>query len=157
MKPTHWLFLLGAVIGIAVLVLIARHKQTVLERGLPPRVVCASAADALTQAGPGAIPVLGTGSLAPYLPPSAPGLDPLKTVVAYAAIDPTSRFDDIRAGTLCIYSADWTKFHVMHQASTRDSLGWIGSGLNNAHSESFARITPKNFVGIVARVYVWPQ
>lgn len=156
MKPSHWLFVVGAVIGLAVLLLLARSKQRVLERGLPTRIACTSQLDAQVQAGAGAIAVLGTGSLAPYLPHASPGLDPLKTVVAFAVIDPAATFDSIRAGTLCIYSADWTKFRVMHQASSQDARGWIGSGLNNARSESFARITPQNFVGIVARVYVWP-
>lgn len=157
MKPTQWLFLAGAVLGIAVLVLIARHKQGVLERGLPPRIVCTNQVDALQQAGPGAIPVLGTGSLAPYIAAAPAGSDPLNTVMAYAVIDPAATFADIRAGKLCVYSTDWTKFRVMHQASSRDSLGYIGSGLHNARSESWARITPQNFVGIVARVYVWPK
>lgn len=156
MKPTQWLYLAGAILGITVLVLLARHNQSVLERGLPPRIVCASRSLALTQAGPGAIPVLGTGSLAPYIPAAPAGSDPMATVVAYAVIDPAATFADIQPGTLCVYSPDWTKGRVIHQASSRDSLGWIMSGLHNAHSESFARVTPQNLVGIVARVYVWP-
>jgi len=156
MKPAQWLLLIGAVLGIALLVLLARHKQGVLERGLPPRIVCTDRAAALAQAGAGAIPVLGTGSLAPYVPAAPEGSDPLQTVMAYAVIDPAASFADIKPGTLCIYSADFTPYRVMHQASAKDSLGWIGSGLHNAHSESFARITPQNFVGIVGRVYVWP-
>ena len=157
MKAGQWILIVGAVIGCAALMFLARHKQRVLLDGLPPRIVCASKADALTQAGPGAIPVLGTGSLAPFISAAPAGSDPLQTVMAYAVIDPSATFEDIRGGTLCIYDADWTKFRLMHQASAQDSLGWIGSGLNNAHSEAAWRITPQNFVGIVARVYVWPQ
>lgn len=155
MRLAQWILLFSAIAGIAVLVIIARRKQGMLENGLPPRIVCVDFADALTRAPANALPILGTGSLAPYIPHAAAGLDPLKTVVALAVIDPSSTFDDIRAGTLCIYSADWTKFRVMHQASSKDALGWIGSGLNNAHSEAFTRITQANFVGIVSKVYVW--
>lgn len=157
MKAGQWILIVGAVIGCAALMLLARHKQRVLLDGLPPRIVCASNADALTRAGPGAVPVAGTGSLAPFIAAAPAGSDPVATIMAYAVIDPSATFEDIRGGTLCIYSADWTKLHVMHQASAQDSLGWIGSGLHNARSESWARITPENFVGIVARVYVWPQ
>jgi len=156
MKPTQWFLLAGAVLGIAVLVLLARHKQGVLEAGLPLRITCTDRLTAQTQAGPGAIPVAGTGSMAPYIPAAPAGSDPLTTIMAYVVIDPEATYSNIKLGSLCIYAADWTKFHVMHQASAQDSLGWIGSGLHNARSESFARITPQNFVGIVARVYTWP-
>jgi len=156
MKPANWLFIAGAVVGLAVLVLLARNKQNVLERGLPPRIVCTDRAAALAQAGAAAIPVLGTGSLAPYVPAAPAGSDPLQTIMAYAVIDPAASFADIKPGALCIYSADFTPYRVMHQASAKDSLGWIGSGLHNAHSEASWRITPQNFVGIVGRVYVWP-
>ena len=156
MKPAQWILLVSAVLGIAVLVIIARHKQSVLENGLPLRIVCNDQTDALKRAGGGAIAISGTGSLAPFIAAAPAGSDPSATVMAYAVIDSTATFGDIRAGTLCIYAANWTKLPVMHQASAKDSLGWIGSGLHNSRSESFARITPQNFVGIVARVYVWP-
>jgi hypothetical protein len=156
MKTANWLLLAGAAIGLVVLVLLARHKQGVLERGLPLRIYCADKLDALTRAGAGAIPISGTGSLAPYIPAAPAGSNPVETIVAFAIIDPAATYHEIKAGTLCIYSADWTKYRVIHQASARDSLGWIGSGLHNARSESNARITAQNFIGIVARVYVWP-
>jgi len=155
-KTLQWTLVVGAIIGLSVLVFLARQKQRVLERGLPLRIVCVDQSDALKRAGSGAIPIAGTGSLAPFIAAAPSGSDPLATVMAYAVIDSTATFADIRSGTLCIYAADWTKYRVMHQASARDSLGWIGSGLHNARSEAFARITPQNFVGIVARVYVWP-
>jgi len=157
MKPTQWLLILGAVVGLAALVFLAIHNQNVLERGLPPRIHCKNQGDALLQAGHGAIPVLGTGSLAPYIPAAPAGSDPMVTVVAYAVIDHAATFAEISPGTLCIYAPDWTKGRVMHQAAARDSLGWIMSGLHNAHSEAGWRVTQQNFVGIVARVYVWPQ
>ena len=59
MKTANWLLLAGAAIGLVVLVLLARHKQGVLERGLPPRIVCTDRAAALAQAGAGAIRVPG--------------------------------------------------------------------------------------------------
>lgn len=154
MKPAQWLLLICAVAGIALLVLLAKHKQTVLEHGLPPRIECANIADAQKQAGSLAIPIAGTGSLAPYIPASPAGVDPFTTIVAYAVIDPLLTYEDIKPGTLCIYTADWTTFRVMHQLSTKDHLGWIASGLHNAHSEASWRVTPKSFVGIVSRVYI---
>ena len=157
MKLVQWIFLLGAVAGIAVLVLLARHKQRVLAVGLPPRIVCVDRLAALEQSGAGAIPVLGTGSMSPFIPPAPAGTDPMQTITAFAVIDSAASFADVRTGALCIYAPDWSRGRVMHQAASHDSAGWIMSGSHNAHSEAAWRVTPQNFVGIVARVYVWPQ
>ena len=155
MKTAQWLLLLGAVTGLAVILLVSRHKQAVLKLGLPPRIVCADRLSALTLAGAGAIPVLGTGSMSPFIPSAPKGSDPMQTVVAFAVIDPAATFDEITIGALCVYAPDWTKNRVMHQAASKDAGGWIMSGLNNSSSEAFTRITPQQFVGIVAKVYVW--
>ena len=161
MKPSHWLLVAVAVIGLIGLMFLARHKQRVLIDGLPPRIVCADMLDAKKQAGEGASPVLGTGSMVPFIPASPAGADPYKTFVAYAVIDARAGYADITPGKLCVYRYGFdpsgNPLYAIHGASTQDSLGWIGSGLHNARSESWARITPENFVGIVARVYVWPQ
>ena len=41
------------------------------------------------------------------------------------------------------------------QAAQIDSGGWIMTGLGNKAYENKERVTASNFVGIVARTYVW--
>lgn len=149
---------LAGAIALIALVIIAWHWQRALEAGLPPRIDCASEAEAKALAGPGAIPVLGTGSMAPLIPAAAPGRDPLSTCVAYVATVPGATYADITRGSLCVYRAEWSPiYRVMHCAANRDRLGWIMSGLHNAHSEPGWRVTEQNFIALAARVYVWPQ
>jgi len=150
------LLALGLVLLLAAIVLVARHKESVLVAGLPVRIVCTDQAAAKEQAGLGAIAVLGTGSMAPYIPAALPGRDPLSTVVAYAVLDGTATFDGITKGALIVYAPAWAKGRVMHQAALLDSGGWIMSGLHNERSETWERLTPATYVGTVARVYVWP-
>ena len=146
-----------AVLGLAALLLVSKRRESEIARGLPPRIVCASSGDALAQAGAGATPVLGTGSMAPFIPAAFPGSDPLTTVVAYAVTDPLANFEGITTGALVIYAPGWSKGRVLHQAALRDSGGWIMSGLHNERSETWERVTAANYVGTVARVYVWAQ
>lgn len=143
------------VLGLAALLFVSRRHQAEIARGLPPRIVCASQSEALAQAGPTAIPVRGTGSMAPFIPPAAQGLVPLDTVVAYVVLDPAATYDSIAVGALVLYTAGWTSHHVLHQAALKDQLGWIMSGLHNERSETWERLTPANYKGTVARVYVW--
>jgi hypothetical protein len=150
--------ILALVLGLAALLVVSKRKQAEIARGLPPRVVCTSQADALAQAGAGATPILGTGSMAPWIPAALPGLDPRKTVVAYAAMDGAATFAGVTVGALVVYVPAWASGgHVMHQAAARDSGGWIMSGLHNERSETWERVTAANYVGTVARVYVWAQ
>ena len=149
------LYVLGAACIIAGLAIFAWRAQRTLTSNLPPRVDCIDKADARARAGAGAYAVAGTGSMAPFIPPALPGQDPLKTIVAYAVTEPAT-YADIQPGDLCIYAPEFHNGLVIHQAAQRDSLGWIMSGLGNAHSEAAWRVTPANFKGIVARVYVWP-
>ena len=149
-------YIVGIIALMVAIAIIARQRQHVLEAGLPLRIVCASEADARQRAGVMAIPVLGTGSMAPYIPASPAGFDPLKTVVGFAVLRNGATFADITPGALVIYSASWAgNISVIHQSASKDAGGWIMSGLNNARSESWARVTAETFVGIVARVYVW--
>lgn len=144
-------------IGAAVVALIAAGvwwQQRQMVAALPPRIVCTSQDDAWIKAGPTAIAVLGTGSMAPYLPHAKDGQDPLKTVVGYAKPSGAAFFT-IRKGDLVVYWADWAKANVMHQAAQHDSGGWIMSGLHNRSSESFARVTPETFRAVIGEVYVW--
>ena len=145
------------VLGLAALLVVSKRKQADLARGLPPRIVCASQGEAFALAGVGATPVLGTGSMAPWIPAALPGLDPRKTVVAYAVIDTAATYDGITTGALVVYFATWAGGRVLHQAAARDSGGWIMSGLHNERSETWERVTAANYIGTVARVYVWAQ
>ena len=148
---------LALVLGLAALLIVSKRKQAEIARGLPPRIVCASQGEAFALAGVGATPVLGTGSMAPWIPAALPGLDPRKTVVAYAVIDTAATYDGITTGALVVYFATWAGGRVLHQAAARDGGGWIMSGLHNERSETWERVTAANYIGTVARVYVWAQ
>ena len=148
---------LALVLGLAALLVVSKRKQADLARGLPPRIVCASQGEAFALAGVGATPVLGTGSMAPWIPAALPGLDPRQTVVAYAVIDTAATYDGITTGALVVYFATWAGGRVIHQAAAKDSGGWIMSGLHNERSETWERVTAANYIGTVARVYVWAQ
>jgi len=144
---------IGAIVAALIAYITWRQQQQMIA-GLPPRITCSSQADAQAKAGPRAFPVLGTGSMAPYIPPAAKDKDPRSTVVAYAKPGDKG-FADIRKGDLVTYHASWAKGFVLHQAAQKDSGGWIMSGLHNAHSESFTRITEREFVAVISEVYVW--
>lgn len=150
-------FAAAAVLGLAALLIVSKRHAAEIAGGLPPRIVCASQGEALAQAGVGATAVLGTGSMAPWIPAALPGNDPLTTVVAYAVMDPAASFDGITTGALVVYTPGWSKARVLHQAALRDSGGWIMSGLHNERSETWERVTAANYIGTVSRVYVWAQ
>ena len=148
--------LVGLVVGllIAALLLLAFWQHRAMASGLPPRIVCLSPVDAHMQAGPTAYEVLGTGSMAPYIPAAPKGADPLKTVVALAK--PVSLpFKAIRKGDLVVYRPKWANGLIIHQAAQETASGWIMSGLGNKQSESFEPITEKEFVALIGAVYVW--
>lgn len=152
------LLILGIVCLLAAVLLLARHNQRTLTEGLPPRIVCATQEEARAAAGPTAIAVLGTGSMAPYIPAAAPGRDPLATVVAYIVPDPNLVFADIRPGRLVVYQPAWSpRYSVTHGAAAQDAGGWIMSGLANRDYEAGTRVTAANFRAIVGTVYTWPQ
>jgi len=151
------LLALGIALLLAAIIVVARHKEATLVAGLPVRIVCADQAAALAQAGDSAIAIRGTGSMAPYIPAAAPGLVPVDTVVAYAVLDAAANYESLTVGALVLYTAGWTPHRVLHQAALKDRLGWIMSGLHNERSETWERVTPANYKGTVARVYVWPQ
>ena len=148
--------LVGLVVGLllAALLLLAFWQHRAMASGLPPRVACLNQLDALAKAGPSSYPVLGTGSMAPYIPEASAGSDPVKAVVAYAK--PLSvPFKAIRKGDLVVYRPKWSNGLIIHQAAQKTGSGWIMSGLNNKQSESFEPITEKEFVAVIGAVYVW--
>lgn len=151
---------------LAVLVFMGLKQQEVLEKGLPPRDdVALTQTEALQRAyaysnvhGGTIYPILGTGSMVPYIPPSKPGLNPKKTIVAYAVGMAYPSYTMIQKGDLCIYTAEWDKnLSVIHSAAQKTRDGWVMSGLHNVRSESWARVTPSNFQDIVTRVFVWSK
>jgi len=143
-------------LGLVVVLGLALRSERVLLAGLPTRVVVASETEAWKLAGPSAVVVLGTGSMAPYIPAAPAGADPLRTVSALAVLVSGARYADIKAGALCIYVPVWAGRNVMHQAAQIDAGGWIMTGLGNKTYETMERVTAANFVGIVSRTYIWP-
>ena len=149
------LYAVGALVLAAVLTVLAVMAQRTLTSNLPERIKCRDEAEARALAGLSAIPVLGTGSMAPFIPPASAGKDPLKTIVALVVLERSASFLDVSAGDLCIYYPAWHDGPVMHQAALKDSGGWIMSGLGNAKSEAAWRVTSDNFGGIVKKAFIW--
>lgn len=147
-----------AVLLLALFLLVAWCNHYVLTRGLPPRIEHANQSAARDAAGASAIAVLGTGSMAPFIPAAPAGVDPLSVVVAYAVPRAGSTFADVTIGTLCVYRPAWTRgTPVMHQAAQLTGAGWVMTGLANAHSEAFEPMTARTFVAVIASVHTWPQ
>ena len=143
-------------LGLVVVLGLALRSERVLTAGLPLRIVAKSQEEARTLAGIGAVGVLGTGSMAPYIAAAPAGSDPLAKVMAYAVPSASLRYGDITAGALVIYSINYVAgSNTMHQAAQLDDHGWIMTGLGNKAYENKVRVTKENFVGIVSRVYVW--
>jgi hypothetical protein len=148
---------------VAGLLFVSLHSQRTLESGLPPLTRCVDEAYARIRAGEFAavtggsvVTVLGTGSMAPYIPASARGRDPLTTATALAVTAPGATFSDVTPGALCLYRhAASAVGMTMHGAARKSGAGWVMSGLNNARSD--ITMSPANFVGIVAQVFTWPQ
>ena len=143
-------------LGLVVVLGLALRSERVLTAGLPLRIVAKSQQEARTLAGLGAVAVLGTGSMAPYIAAAPKGSDPLATVMAYVVTVQGATIADVKAGSLCIYVPNWAGRHVMHQAAGFADGGWIMTGLGNKGYENAERMTGRNFVGIVARTYIWP-
>lgn len=154
--------------GIALLGLVglfsAFYWHFNLEKRLPPRKEVPSMAAAWQEASNyiakhGGVPVriLGTGSMAPYIPPAKEGEDPRAVIVAIVIMRFGAVYSDIQRGDLVGYHPDWdNKEFVFHQAAKNTPEGWIMTGLNNRDYESKWRVTNKNFVGIVAYTII-PQ
>ena len=166
--------IIGAIVLLVGLVVLAFMWQRKLETALPVPIVCDSEltaynaaleyAKTLTEdeaeAGSLVVGILGTGSMYPWLPKAPEGMDPRTTRVAFTVRRPGAAFEDIEDGDPVSYYADWLppgSLGVLHQAAKFQNGGWIMSGLNNAHYESKWRVTKRNFIGIVDRVYIWPQ
>jgi hypothetical protein len=150
------LLLAALALGLVVVLGLALRSERVLTAGLPLRIVAKTQDEARTLAGLGAVAVLGTGSMAPYIAAAPVGSDPLATIMAYVVTVQGASIADVRAGSLCIYIPDWAGRHVMHQAASFSEGGWIMTGLGTKTYENAERMTGRNFVGIVSRTYIWP-
>jgi hypothetical protein len=142
-------------LGLVALLALALRSERVLTAGLPLRIVAKTQDEARTLASLGAVAVLGTGSMAPYIAAAPAGTDPLATVMAYVVTVQGATIADVRAGSLCIYIPEWAGRHVMHQAASFSEGGWIMTGLGTKTYENAERMTGRNFVGIVSRTYIW--
>lgn len=158
---------LGLVLGVLVvilLILFAVSQERNALSALPVPIMCSSQLDAMLRAqadGDYFTAVLGTGSMAPVIPPAPEGLNPKDTIVAYVSMD-TRDYDDIKQGDLVSYKPQWTlpkglgRVKVLHQAAQKDSGGWIMSGLNNKHFENRHRVTESEYYGVAKNIYLWP-
>ena len=156
MSLKRLLLLALLVLGLVAVLGLALRSERVLTAGLPLRIVAKSQQEAQTLAGLGAVAVHGTGSMAPHIAAAPKGSDPLATVMAYVVTVQGATIADVRAGSLCIYVPEWAGRHVMHQAASFADGGWIMTGLGTKSYETTERMTGRNFVGIVARTYIWP-
>lgn len=153
----------GCALALLLLLVLALRSQRVLETGLPPRTEFADSRAAWDEAGRFAresggsiVTVLGTGSMAPYIPAAAAGQNPLETTVALAVTVRGANYVSVTPGSLCLYRTTSSAVGVtMHGAALLTSAGWKMSGLHNARSDVY--MTSENFVGIVARVFTWSQ
>lgn len=154
----------AAAVAIVVLLVLSRKSFSDLQANLPPKVLCASDGEAGMKAllwqmeNPGGriVPVLGTGSMAPFIPAAPQGRNPMETVVAMLGVVRVP-FDSIREGDLLTYTADFSQGHpVCHVAAKKEGRGWIMSGLNNRYSETWTRVTEETYIAKVVVVWVWP-
>lgn len=144
------LFVMGLLLAAAL------HYQRSLSQDLPPRVLCLSQAEALRFAeedrrrtGCLVISVLGTGSMAPYIPAAGP-----TDIVAYVTTWPDAKMGNVTKGSLVLYRHAASPVGVtMHVAARQSGENWAMAGLANRESDIWMR--PQDFVGIVAKTYVW--
>jgi hypothetical protein len=154
----------AAVVGVLLLLWVANRSSAALRASLPPKVTCLNASDAgmktliwaMENPGGRIVPVLGTGSMAPYIPAAPPGQNPMETVVAVMGARRVP-FAEVKEGDLILYAADFSPGHpVCHVVAKKDQYGLVMSGINNEHTESWARVTEGNYLAKVVVVWVWP-
>ena len=57
------------------------------------------------------------------------------------------KFDDIQAGQVLVYRANYHDKPIIHRAALNDTHGWLMSGDSAKVSESWARVTRDNYLG----------
>jgi hypothetical protein len=101
------------------------------------------------------VPVLGTGSMAPWIPAHPLGS---KIIVAYAGLDSTP-YTDLKSGDVVVYSRYGQR--IIHRRGEQDSRGFLAFGIANEYGDrnpdgGLGFVTPYNFVGRVASVALFP-
>lgn len=71
-------------------------------------------------------------------------------------------YDAITKGSVLVYmgrpsASKPDRVSMLHRTVTRDSGGWLMRGDNNARTESWDRVTPKNYLGMVEMILEYPQ
>lgn len=66
-------------------------------------------------------------------------------------------YPSIKLGDVLIYEGTLNPYatptQIVHRAVDRDKGGWIMSGDNNAHTETWSRVKPENYRGTVVAIY----
>lgn len=85
-----------------------------------------------------------TGSMKPFL------MGGEKVVVV-------GEFPAVKKGDVLIYEGALNPYGptttIIHRAVDKDKGGWIMSGDNNAHTETWSRVTAQNYRGTVVAIY----
>jgi hypothetical protein len=152
------------VVALILLALFTWRTTATLSDNLPPRTECANQDDAnakateyATKHGGLVVRVLGTGSMAPYIP-AAPASGQVTNVMAYAVVSRSpSGYAGLKPGQLVVYTPDGGNpgLYFIHVAAQKDGAGWIMSGLANKTFENRARVREDNFYGVASAVFVW--
>jgi hypothetical protein len=101
------------------------------------------------------VPVLGTGSMAPWIPAHPLGR---KIVVAFAGLDSTP-YAHLKPGNVVVYSRYGQL--IIHRLGEQDERGFLAFGIANEYGDrnpdgGLGFVTPYNFVGKVATVALFP-
>jgi len=101
------------------------------------------------------VPVLGTGSMAPWIPAHPLGR---KIVVAFAGLDSTP-YAHLKPGNVVVYSRYGQL--IIHRLGEQDERGFLAFGIANEYGDrnpdgALGFVTPYNFVGKVATVALFP-
>jgi hypothetical protein len=123
----------------------------------PTRLVCSSQLDALlacencaTVNGGTVVTTSGT-----------PSMEPLIHGKSYAVIVKRP-YESIAKRDILVYmgrpdASKPDRMKMLHRAVLHDKYGWMMSGDNNRWSESWDRVTPETYVGIVVALFEYPQ
>ena len=110
-------------------------KPTKIDFPIYPSAMPANAAQAKADEIGGKVWHVGfTGSMKPLLQ----GGEYVVTV---------ERYDAIKVGEVLVYRATYHENPIIHRAAEQDSHGWLMSGDSAPVSESWARVTRKNYLG----------
>jgi hypothetical protein len=65
--------------------------------------------------------------------------------------------NDILAYVGCLSASSPQQQAILHRAVERDRYGWMMRGDNNRWTESWDRVTPKNYMGRAVALFTFPQ